>query len=105
MEQTVDDDVLIITNVTSDLTIDAVFSIQTFVVTLNVGENGNVTTTPEILIGLLADTEVVFTIIPDEGYELDEFKVDGEAVKKWIANGAQPTEVVSKIFKLAGIEK
>ena len=34
-----------------------------------------------------------------------EFKVDEEAAKKWLANGAQPTEVVSKIFKLAGIEK
>ena len=34
-----------------------------------------------------------------------EFKVDGEAAKKWRANGAQPTEVVGKIFKLAGITK
>ena len=34
-----------------------------------------------------------------------EFKVDEEAAKKWLANGAQPTEVVGKIFKLAGIEK
>ena len=34
-----------------------------------------------------------------------EFKVDAEKAKKWIANGAQPTETVSKIFKLAGIEK
>ena len=33
------------------------------------------------------------------------FKVDEELAKKWLANGAQPTEVVSKIFKLAGIEK
>ena len=32
-------------------------------------------------------------------------KVDEESAKKWLANGAQPTEVVSKIFKLAGIEK
>ena len=32
-------------------------------------------------------------------------KFDEEAAKKWLANGAQPTEVVSKIFKLAGIEK
>ena len=32
-------------------------------------------------------------------------KVDEEAAKKWIANGAQPTEVVGKIFKLAGITK
>ena len=34
-----------------------------------------------------------------------EFKVDEEAAKRWLANGAQPTEVVGKIFKLAGIEK
>ena len=34
-----------------------------------------------------------------------EIKIDGEKAKKWIANGAQPTEVVSKIFKQAGIEK
>ena len=31
--------------------------------------------------------------------------VDEELAKKWLANGAQPTEVVGKIFKLAGIEK
>ena len=34
-----------------------------------------------------------------------EFHVNEEAAKKWLANGAQPTEVVGKIFKLAGIEK
>ncbi len=33
------------------------------------------------------------------------YKVDAEKAKKWLNNGAQPTEVVSKIFKLAGIEK
>ena len=33
------------------------------------------------------------------------FNVNEEAAKKWLANGAQPTEVVTKIFKLAGIEK
>ena len=36
------------------------------------------------------------------------FKVQGkdeEAAKKWLNNGAQPTEVVGKIFKAAGIEK
>ena len=32
-------------------------------------------------------------------------KVDEEAAKKWLNNGAQPTEVVGKIFKAAGIEK
>ena len=34
-----------------------------------------------------------------------EFHVNEELAKKWLANGAQPTETVSKIFKLAGIEK
>ena len=33
------------------------------------------------------------------------FKVDEEAAKKWLNNGAQPTEVVGKIFNAAGIEK
>ena len=32
------------------------------------------------------------------------FKVDEEAAKKWLNNGAQPTEVVGKIFKAAGVE-
>ena len=32
-------------------------------------------------------------------------KVDEEKAKKWLANGAQPTEVVNKIFKQAGIAK
>ena len=34
-----------------------------------------------------------------------EFKVDEELAKKWLKNGAQPTAVVGKILKLAGIEK
>ena len=34
-----------------------------------------------------------------------EFKVDEELAKKWLNNGARPTEVVGKIFKAAGIEK
>ena len=33
------------------------------------------------------------------------YNVNEELAKKWLASGAQPTEVVSKIFKLAGIEK
>ena len=34
-----------------------------------------------------------------------EFKVDEELAKKWLNTGAQPTAVVGKIFKAAGIEK
>ncbi len=39
----------------------------------------------------------------DPNNDPSTFSVDEEAAKKWLANGAQPTEVVSKIFKLAGI--
>ena len=35
--------------------------------------------------------------------EPSTFKVDEDEAKKWIANGAQPTEVVAKLFKVAGI--
>ena len=31
--------------------------------------------------------------------------IDEEKAKKWLANGAQPTEQVGKLFKAAGIEK
>ena len=37
--------------------------------------------------------------------EPSAIKVDEEAAKKWLAAGAQPTEVVARIFKTAGIEK
>ena len=41
----------------------------------------------------------------DPNVDPSVYKVDEEAAKKWLAAGAQPTEVVSKIFKLVGIEK
>ena len=41
----------------------------------------------------------------DPNLEPSVYKVDEEAAKKWLAAGAQPTEVVAKIFKAAGIEK
>ena len=34
-----------------------------------------------------------------------EYPVDVEAAKKWLNNGAQPTETVARIFKHVGIEK
>lgn len=33
------------------------------------------------------------------------FKVNEELAKKWLNNGAQPTETVAKILKIAGIKK
>ena len=41
----------------------------------------------------------------DPNQDPSVIKFDEEAAKKWLATGAQPTEVVGKIFKLAGIEK
>ena len=41
----------------------------------------------------------------DPTKEPSVIKFDEEAAKQWLANGAQPTEVVGKLFKAAGIEK
>ena len=41
----------------------------------------------------------------DPNQEPAAVKIDADAAKKWLSNGAQPTDVVGKIFKLAGIEK
>ena len=41
----------------------------------------------------------------DPNTDPSTFKIDEEAAKKWLASGAQPTEVVAKLFKVAGIEK
>ncbi|MCM1039207.1 MAG: 30S ribosomal protein S16 [Roseburia sp.] len=39
----------------------------------------------------------------DPNTDPSTYKVDEEAAKKWLANGAQPTEIVYKIFKNTGI--
>ena len=41
----------------------------------------------------------------DPNYDPCKLNIDAEAAKKWLSNGAQPTEVVAKLFKMAGIEK
>ena len=41
----------------------------------------------------------------DPTKEPSEIRVDEEAAKKWLANGAQPTQTVEKFLKTAGIEK
>lgn len=41
----------------------------------------------------------------DPTKEPSEIRVDEEAAKKWLANGAQPTQTVEKILKNAGIER
>lgn len=40
----------------------------------------------------------------DPNKEPSVIKFDEEAAKKWLANGAQPTERVAKLLKLAGIQ-
>ena len=41
----------------------------------------------------------------DPNQDPSVYSVNEEAAKKWLAAGAQPTEVVAKLLKLAGIEK
>lgn len=41
----------------------------------------------------------------DPTREPSDIRVDEEAARKWLANGAQPTQTVERIFKTAGIEK
>ena len=41
----------------------------------------------------------------DPSKEPAAFSVDEEAVKKWMANGAQPTTTVARLLKQAGIVK
>ncbi|MDD5936372.1 MAG: 30S ribosomal protein S16 [Clostridiales bacterium] len=40
----------------------------------------------------------------DPTQEPSAFSVDEEAAKKWLANGAQPTETIARLFKKAGIK-
>ncbi|PKM96103.1 MAG: 30S ribosomal protein S16 [Firmicutes bacterium HGW-Firmicutes-1] len=41
--------------------------------------------------------------IYDPTKETMVLKVDEEAAKKWLANGAQPSETVKKLLKIAGV--
>lgn len=40
----------------------------------------------------------------DPTKEPSVIKVDAELAKKWLSNGAQPTETVKSLFKIAGIQ-
>ena len=41
----------------------------------------------------------------DPNCEPSVIKFDEEVAQKWLSNGAQPTDVVGKLFKSAGITK
>ncbi|MDD3184895.1 MAG: 30S ribosomal protein S16 [Anaerostipes sp.] len=41
----------------------------------------------------------------DPNQEPSVVKIDEEAAKKWLSEGAQPTDTVAKLLKVAGIEK
>lgn len=47
--------------------------------------------------------EEVGTYDPNQNPSVIKF--NEEAAKKWLATGAQPTETVAKLLKIAGIEK
>jgi small subunit ribosomal protein S16 len=40
----------------------------------------------------------------DPNQEPAQVTVDTDAAKKWIANGAKPTETVARLFKQAGVQ-
>ncbi len=40
----------------------------------------------------------------DPNVEPAAVKVDAEAAKKWMDNGAKPTETVARLFKQAGVK-
>ena len=40
----------------------------------------------------------------DPNVEPSAVKIDAEAAKKWLSNGAKPTDVVSRLFQQAGIQ-
>ena len=41
----------------------------------------------------------------DPNTDPSTYTIDEEKAKKWLNNGAQPTEMVGKLFKVAGIVK
>ena len=41
----------------------------------------------------------------DPNNDPSTYQIDEEKAKKWLANGAQPTETVARLLKNAGIEK
>jgi small subunit ribosomal protein S16 len=43
--------------------------------------------------------------IYDPNQDPSLIKIDAEAAKKWLGTGAQPTDTVAKLLKIAGIEK
>ena len=47
--------------------------------------------------------EEIGTYVPNRDPSVFDF--NEEAAKKWLSNGAQPTETVGKLLKIAGIEK
>ena len=47
--------------------------------------------------------EEIGTYDPNE--EPSAVKIDKEAAEKWLKNGAQPTDIVAKLFKGEGITK
>ena len=41
----------------------------------------------------------------DPNQEPSVIKIDEEKAKKWLSQGAKPTETVAKLLKIAGVEK
>ncbi|TYB83809.1 MAG: formylglycine-generating enzyme family protein [Kosmotoga sp.] len=68
-------------NVTEDHTIYVIFKLKTFIITATAGEGGSIVPSGEITVSYGSSES--FEIIPDEGYAVDDVKVDGSSIGEW----------------------
>jgi rhodanese-related sulfurtransferase len=73
------------TNVTSDHTISVTFAVNTYTITVGVGEHGSMSPSGEVPVEHGASQE--FTITPDEGYHIEGVMVDGSSVVADVTDG------------------
>ena len=64
-------------NVIEDHTIEAIFSLKVFTIKASTGANGTIDPIGDISVQCSNDQK--FTIVPDEHYNIDDIKVDGES--------------------------
>ncbi|MGC9384550.1 MAG: SUMF1/EgtB/PvdO family nonheme iron enzyme [Kosmotogaceae bacterium] len=68
-------------NVTEDHTIYVTFKLKTFIITATAGAGGSIVPSGEITASYGSSKS--FEIIPDEGYAVEDVKVDGSSIGRW----------------------
>jgi hypothetical protein len=89
-------------NVTADHTITAVFTTQTFVITVTAGAGGTIT--PGTTIVNYGDSPT-FTIAPSTGYVIDDVKVDGVSTPAAVTTGSHTFSSVTANHTIAATFK